>query len=751
MNTTFSIKDLCYQPIGDESCLITSPMDFWKMNYTKMMEDTDIKTTAKCLKKSAERELPCFDRIGAPVQINAVLGRQGCENNEKCDDCNLCRKTARALAVTFLVKNDYYKNRIAEIWEKESFIYEIKEFNKELQDGNIKFRFANEINQSSLKNFISRISFAEMKNINTELNNREFSLSLENLVKSNSALNFEKLEEKDINMIENNYKRGNLSLNGLKIDYMAERSIPDELDLQNQQNVGVVVISYLLMFIYISVFMGEISFFKFSRVLVALGGIIVVILSFLSSIALISFLGIKLSLISSEVVPFLVLAIGVDNMFIILGAKDKKNIEDLYDHIGATLKEVGPSITTAAFGEFLAFFVGYLTKIPALQSFCLAAAFAVLVDYFLQITLFLAIVTLDEVRTRECRYDVITCFKFDKEIRDPNKKRFFNEFLSNQYTDFILKKPIKISVLVFYYILFILSIIGCLNFPLGLDQNTTVTQNSDLYNYFHTQAEFVDVGPPAYLVFYNIDYNNKNNLILLENLLDNIAILSTVEAPIFSWFKDFQKFMNKRGQWQTECNPNFNYLEKLPLEIQVKEFLKIKINSKCCQEFAVCGETYKDDIYFGENGKIEASRFRFSHKPLTEQKVYVDSIIQTKSVVAEYAKNFTTYENKDKLFDYKGEKVHISSAFPYSLFYVYYDQYLVIRGIFFEDILIALASIFLAVQIIMNIKSALLVICFLNIINFVKIKYLFLGYYICFFKCFQSSRSFMAFKFYSRL
>ena len=120
MNKTYSIKDICYQPIGDESCLITSPMDFWKMNYTKMINDEDIKLTAKCLKKSAERELPCFDRIGTPVQINAVLGKQGCENNEKCDDCNLCRKTARALSVTFLVNNNFYKNRISEILERDS-------------------------------------------------------------------------------------------------------------------------------------------------------------------------------------------------------------------------------------------------------------------------------------------------------------------------------------------------------------------------------------------------------------------------------------------------------------------------------------------------------------------------------------------------------------------------------------------------------------------------------------------------------
>ena len=57
-----------------------------------------------------------------------------------------------------------------------------------------------------------------------------------------------------------------------------------------------------------------------------------------------------------------------------------------------------------------------------------------------------------------------------------------------------------------------------------------------------------------------------------------------------------------------KCNPNLGYLSTLPLEIQVREFLKIEIDNPCCSEDAVCGEPYKHDIFFNEDGKIEASR-----------------------------------------------------------------------------------------------------------------------------------------------
>lgn len=94
----YTVTDLCFKPINDKSCLITSPMEFWKMNITEMRNDKDIKQTAKCLKETVKEEMPCFDRIGTPIMIDSVFGKQGCENNEKSDSCTLCRKTAGALS-----------------------------------------------------------------------------------------------------------------------------------------------------------------------------------------------------------------------------------------------------------------------------------------------------------------------------------------------------------------------------------------------------------------------------------------------------------------------------------------------------------------------------------------------------------------------------------------------------------------------------------------------------------------------------
>ena len=649
MGKNMTVSDFCYKPISGKGCMITSATNFWLENRTAM-EESDVKEVAKCLQTGTEGEMPCFDSIGTPIQINAIFGMQGCEGGEEISECSVCNKTARSMSVTFLLQNDFYTNKAAEKWEQEVFQKSILDFNEQ-----------------------------------EEKNNSD-----------------------------------------LRIFYMMERSVSDELEIETEQNILVVVISYLAMFIYISMMMGEFPSLTKSRILVGLGGIFVVILSCLGAFAIVSLFGIKQTLISAEVVPFLVLAIGVDNMFFITGARDRvisqintekaegkqKKVYSNQEQMGMALAEVGPSITTAAIGEFLSFLVGYLTDIPALESFCLCASFAVLINYFLQMTLFVAFVSLDDKRVDANRYDIVPCFKKSVGNQEHYEgKKSLQEFALTYY-DFIMQTPVKYIILTIYIGMTVVSVIAVFNFPLGLNQQTTVTQSGDLVKYFKTQEKYVDVGSPGYLVFYNIDYNNADNLALIDKMSDHLSTLSTVQPPVYSWYKDFQKFMDP--YYKDKCNKNLDVLKTQPLAYQVREFLKIKTDDPCCKEDGMCGEPYLNDLAFNDNGEIEASRFRFQHVPLVNQSVYVNAVLQTNAVARTYRDNFTLMEGKNRTQNFllNGKVVDINTVFPYSLFYVYYDQYLFIRGISVQNLLIGFATIFLAVQLVMNLKGAALTVLF---------------------------------------
>ena len=64
---------------------------------------------------------------------------------------------------------------------------------------------------------------------------------------------------------------------------MAERSIPDEIKAETDGNIFVVVLSYLLMFLYIS--------FGIGSFLVGISGILIVIFSLVSAVGVTSYMG----------------------------------------------------------------------------------------------------------------------------------------------------------------------------------------------------------------------------------------------------------------------------------------------------------------------------------------------------------------------------------------------------------------------------------------------------------------------------
>lgn len=140
--------------------------------------------------------------------------------------------------------------------------------------------------------------------------------------------------------------------------------------------------------------------------------------SIICAFGLASYIGQGVSMISAEVVPFLILAIGVDNIFIIANANKRAEAFKLSvsRQLGEALKEVGPSISTAAVCEFLAFIVGFTTNIPALQSFCLVAALAVIFDYIFQMTLFIAVLAM-------VIYIFLNLFDFLKRTKKEEEKK----------------------------------------------------------------------------------------------------------------------------------------------------------------------------------------------------------------------------------------------------------------------------------------------------------------------------------------
>ncbi|CAB3234366.1 unnamed protein product [Arctia plantaginis] len=191
----------------------------------------------------------------------------------------------------------------------------------------------------------------------------------------------------------------------MDIAYTSERSIEDELERESQSDVSTILVSYVIMFAYIAISLGR--FTSFSRILIdskvtlGLGGVIIVLASVVCSIGIFSYAGVSASLIIIEVIPFLVLAVGVDNIFILVQTNQRikrKPNESVPKQIGRTLGQVGPSMFLTSASESVCFFLGALSDMPAVCAFALYAGAALLVDFLLQVTCFVALLAIDTHR-----------------------------------------------------------------------------------------------------------------------------------------------------------------------------------------------------------------------------------------------------------------------------------------------------------------------------------------------------------------
>jgi Niemann-Pick C1 protein len=357
----------------------------------------------------------------------------------------------------------------------------------------------------------------------------------------------------------------------LKIAYTAERSVEDEIERESGTDVTTVLFSYVVMFCYVSFALGQFSSFSRifidSKLTVGFVGVAIVMASIVCSLGLFSYLGVKMTLIIIEVLPFLVLAVGVDNIFIMVQhlqrdkpLSDKETVED---QVSRVLAEVGPSMFLSSGCETVAFFIGALSTMPAVRSFSMFAGAAILFDFLLQITCFVSVLTLDEKRRKENKYDILCCCKSNN-VSDPETEDGLLYYLTKKYfTKLLLNSISRPLIIVIFAGGAAFSLASMYKIDIGLDQKLSMPEDSYLIDYFQTMSESLEVGAPVYFVVKDgLDYSNKSDQNLLcgaggcnpNSLTSSIQIsssmpdYSTIAQPAMSWIDDYYDWVSPKSK-----------------------------------------------------------------------------------------------------------------------------------------------------------------------------------------------------------
>ena len=341
----------------------------------------------------------------------------------------------------------------------------------------------------------------------------------------------------------------------IDIAFMSERSVVDALHEQTSASIPNAAISYVVMFVYITIALG---FFHrvHSKPFVALCGVMFVCLSLLVSVGICSYFRISLTLIITDVVPFLLLAIGVDNMFILNTAywnasqerkyalkRDTLTPAEVIDVIADCVSEIGGSLIITGLCEISAFALGALTSMPAVRAFSFFTAIAIASNLALQMTAFISVLTIDALRVERGSTDYLlsiplkvldtirSCLpslgkKIDAKVEklSPEKPTdeldlhnfllyirdrdfiglggFLRKIMARHYSPTLLENARNrlIAIVTFPVITLVLLLVAVPQLHVGLDLKDPVPVKHYLRRYFDTYEQFVQTGPPVYFV-----------------------------------------------------------------------------------------------------------------------------------------------------------------------------------------------------------------------------------------------------------
>uniref|UniRef100_A0A671L7D7 Niemann-Pick C1 protein-like n=1 Tax=Sinocyclocheilus anshuiensis TaxID=1608454 RepID=A0A671L7D7_9TELE len=524
-----------------------------------------------------------------------------------------------------------------------------------------------------------------------------------------------------VNFVKN-YDNPNLT-----IAFSSERSIEDEIDRESSSDITTIVISYVIMFVYISLALGHINSFWTllvdSKISLGIAGILIVLSSVACSLGIFSYIGIPLTLIVIEVIPFLVLAVGVDNIFIIVQTyqrDERMPEEELHQQIGRILGEVAPSMCLSSFSETVAFFLGALSSMPAVRTFSLFAGLAVFIDFLLQITCFVSLLGLDIRRQEANRPDILCCVKLSDGQQEKSEGCLFHWV-----------RPLVVAVFV-GMLSFSIAVVN--KVEIGLDQRLAMPDDFYVLDYFGNLSEYLHTGPPVYFVVEDgHEYKtpegqnavcggvgcNSNSLvqqIYTASLLNNYSKISNVPSSwlddYFDWVKPQSsccRYYNSTGAFCNAsvvdktcvpCRPMTPSGKQRPNGTDFMRFLPMFLSDN---PNIKCGKgghaAYSTAVDLKENNTdVGATYFMSYHTILKTSSDFIDALKMARELT-------------DNITQAIGPHNKTYSVFPYSIFYVFYEQYLTIVYDTAFNLGVSLAAIFVVSTVLLGFElwSAILV------------------------------------------
>jgi Niemann-Pick C1 protein len=445
---------------------------------------------------------------------------------------------------------------------------------------------------------------AERDGVGTLMSSMTYIVSIA-IPEIDEALDFEeKLLDNMLDLQEQwDMEQGNI----FRLEIFAQRSFDDEFRRAIVKDIPLVPLIFVVMSLFTCLVFYRRSW-VYSRCMLGLGAVFSILLSILFVYGVMFIIGVPFTSMT-QVVPFVMFGIGLDDAFIIWGAyqrsdRDKTVEERIHD----TMEEIGVSIFVTTLTSVTAFSLGCTSSVPAVYWLCQYTAPTIAVVFVFQITFFVALIVLDERRVAQKKRDCFTCFaapgRDDEDEVEPEPQGNIVDSFMVWFSNFLMIPVVKVVVLVTFF-----GIFGGLAYSATLleqrfdftDVLPSPSYVGDFWDTFETHTGGSGVAP--FVVYRGVDQSDAGIQQQMEDYLNAIVAMEQVEdQPEFFWLRDFQTFINSNQSVVAgSANSTGTIAEEmavLSFEEQLDAFLAVP----------VFHQLYNDDIVRDADGTISASR-----------------------------------------------------------------------------------------------------------------------------------------------
>eukprot|EP00093_Oithona_nana_P004609 04609.XXX_235761_239797_1 [CDS] Oithona nana genome sequencing. len=391
-------------------------------------------------------------------------------------------------------------------------------------------------------------------------------------------------------------------------------------------------------------------------------GVVSAVLATLASLGMVMYCGVPFIGINMAA-PFLMLGIGIDDTFVMLGAWRRTSIHaPVPERMSETFKDAAVSITITSLTDMLSFWVGVITPFPCVKIFCVYTGTSVAFTYVWHVTFFGACMAISGYAERQNRH-ALTCLPVIPKSRSKSKGFLYNVFCAggidkenplnpkdnrengmmvffrDRFGPILNNKWTKALVILLFLGYLAISTMGVTQLKEGLERRKLSRYDSYSVEYYETDDLYFREYPYRVNVVISgqYDYSSpeiQEGLLRLLSQLENTTFIDPLYTE--SWLRDFLDYVRRNQDYTPIDISN----EALFIEALNSTYLGSGLSS------------YSQDVDFSDDGQhLIGARFMIQGAHIYDSNQEKHFVEELRSVCHQSPFNATVYHPFFIFFD----------------------------------------------------------------------------------------------------